>query len=53
LASLKRFNDDVKEVATGFECGLGFDRFDDVKIGDVIEAYRIVETKRTLEQSKQ
>jgi len=53
LASLKRFKDDVKEVATGFECGLGFDRFDDVKIGDVIEAYRIVETKRTLEQSKQ
>ncbi|MBN1541215.1 translation initiation factor IF-2 [candidate division KSB1 bacterium] len=52
LASLKRFKDDAREVATGFECGLGFERFDDVKVGDIIEAYQVVETKRTLEQSK-
>ena len=48
LSSLKRFKDDVKEVATGFECGIGIDRFDDIKVNDIIEAFKIVETKRTL-----
>ena len=48
LASLKRFKDDVREVEQGFECGIGLENFNDVKVGDVIEAYKIVETKRTL-----
>jgi len=39
LASLKRYQDDVKEVKSGFECGLVFDGFDDVAEGDVVEAY--------------
>ena len=42
LASLKRFKDDVAEVKNGFECGIGLDRFQDIKLGDVIEAYRTV-----------
>lgn len=49
LGSLKRFKDDVKEVAKGFECGLNVDRFNDIKVGDVIEAYEEVEVKQTLE----
>ncbi len=49
LASLKRFKDDVKEVERGFECGLGVENFNDIKIGDIIEAYKLVETKRKLE----
>ncbi len=48
LASLKRFKDDMKEVAYGYECGLNFNNFNDIKVGDVIEAYEIVEIKRTL-----
>jgi translation initiation factor IF-2 len=43
FGSLKRFKDDVREVQTGFECGLGLDGFNDVKVGDVIEAYEIQE----------
>ena len=39
LASLKRFKDDVKEVASGFECGLSIEKFNDIKEGDVVEAY--------------
>lgn len=49
LGSLKRFKDDVKEVAKGFECGLNVDRFNDIKVGDVIEAYEQVEVKQTLD----
>jgi len=48
ISSLKRFKDDVKEVASGFECGVGVDRFNDVKVNDIIEAYEVVEEKRTL-----
>lgn len=48
LTSLKRFKDDVREVEQGFECGIGLENFNDVKVGDIIEAYKIVETKRTL-----
>ncbi len=48
LASLKRFKDDVKEVDKGFECGLGLENFNDLKVGDIIEAYKLVETKRKL-----
>ena len=43
ISSLKRFKDDAAEVRQGFECGIGIERFQDVKVGDVIEAYRMVE----------
>lgn len=45
LASLKRFKDDVKEVNTGYECGLGVEKFNDLKEGDIIEAFTIEEIK--------
>lgn len=48
LSSLKRGKDDAKEVITGMECGIGIDKYNDVKPGDVIEAFQIVEIKRTL-----
>lgn len=48
LASLKRFKEDVREVDHGFECGIGLENFNDIKVGDMIEAYKIVETKRKL-----
>lgn len=48
ISSLRRFKDDVREVESGFECGIGLENFNDVKVGDTIEAYRIVESKRKL-----
>jgi translation initiation factor IF-2 len=48
LGSLKRFKDDVKEVATGYECGLNINNFNDIKVGDIIEGYEMVEIKRKL-----
>ncbi|MBN8703331.1 MAG: translation initiation factor IF-2 [Bacteroidetes bacterium] len=48
LGSLKRFKDDVKDVVAGFECGLNIDKFDDVKVGDIIEGYDQVEVKPKL-----
>ena len=45
LDSLKRFKDDVKEVNTGYECGMGFVRYNDIKIGDIVEAYIMEENK--------
>ena len=48
LGSLKRFKDDVKEVTVGMDCGLNIAGYNDVKVGDVIEAYNIVEIKRSL-----
>jgi translation initiation factor IF-2 len=48
LASLKRFKDDVREVRDGFECGIGVENFNDLKVGDLIEAYRIEEIARSL-----
>ena len=48
LASLKRFKDDAKEVVAGQECGLGVENFNDIKDGDVVEAFEMVEIKRTL-----
>ncbi len=48
LASLKRFKDDVKEVASNMECGLTVKNFNDIKVGDIIEAYEEEEVKRTL-----
>ena len=48
LGSLKRFKDDVKEVLTGMDCGLNIQGYNDIKVGDVVEAYTIEEIKRTL-----
>ncbi len=51
LASLKRFKDDVREVKEGLECGIGIENFNDVKVGDRIEAFQLEEIKRTLAAS--
>ena len=48
IGSLRRFKDDVREVQNGFECGIGIENFNDVKVGDVIETYELVETSRTI-----
>jgi translation initiation factor IF-2 len=48
IASLRRFKDDVREVEAGFECGLGLENYNDIKVADIIEAYKIVETLRKL-----
>jgi len=48
LGSLKRFKDDVKEVSSGYECGLSIANFNDIKVGDIIEGYVQEEVKRTL-----
>jgi len=48
LGSLKRFKDDVKEVVKGYECGLDIDKFNDIAIGDIIEAFEEVEVKQKL-----
>lgn len=48
LGSLKRFKDDVKEVAAGYECGLNIENYNDIKVGDIVEAYEQVEIKQTL-----
>lgn len=48
LGSLKRFKDDVKEVVSGYECGLNIVKFDDIKVGDIIEGYEQVEVKAKL-----
>lgn len=50
LSSLKRFKDDVREVSSGYECGMGINNYNDIKVGDVIEGYEITETKRKLTQ---
>jgi translation initiation factor IF-2 len=49
LASLKRFKDDVKEVRAGFECGLNIKNFNDIRVGDVIEGYEIVEIAQKMQ----
>ncbi len=48
LGSLKRFKDDVKEVASGYECGLNIENFNDIKVGDMVESFREVEVKKKL-----
>ena len=48
IASLKRFKDDVREVKEGFECGIGIENFNDIKVNDVIECYRTEQVARTL-----
>lgn len=49
LAALKRFKDDVKEVVQGFECGLSFVNYNDIKVGDIVEAYIVKAVERTIE----
>ena len=48
IGSLRRFKDDAKEVAQGYECGIGLDKFQDIKQGDILEGYTIEEIKRVL-----
>lgn len=49
LKTLKRFKDDVKEVKNNFECGMSFENYDDVKPGDIVEAFELTEIERTLD----
>jgi translation initiation factor IF-2 len=53
IDALKRFKDDAKEVATGYECGISIKNFNDIKVGDEIESYNVVAEKRRLEDSAQ
>jgi translation initiation factor IF-2 len=48
IGTLKRFKDDVREVDSGYECGLNIANYNDIKVGDIIEAYKFIETKKTL-----
>lgn len=48
VGSLRRFKDDVREVLKGYECGIGLENFNDIKVGDVIEAFEMVEEAATL-----
>ena len=48
LDSLKRFKEDVREVLSGYECGISIKNFNDIKVGDIIEAYEQIEVKKTL-----
>lgn len=48
ISSLKRFKEDVREVNSGYECGMGVEKFNDIKVNDIIEAFELVEEKRTL-----
>jgi translation initiation factor IF-2 len=49
ISTLKRFKDDVREVAAGFECGLTLENFEAIEVGDTLEAIQVVETARTLD----
>jgi translation initiation factor IF-2 len=49
IGSLRRFKDDVKEVQSGYECGIGIENYNDVKVSDVIECYEIEEVKPVIE----
>jgi translation initiation factor IF-2 len=48
IASLRRFKDDAREVAAGYECGIGIDGFDDIQVGDQLEVIEVVEIARKL-----
>jgi translation initiation factor IF-2 len=48
IASLRRFKDDVSEVKSGFECGIAFERYHDIKVGDVIEAFTVEKMATTV-----
>jgi len=45
MASLRRFKDDVKEVQSGYECGIGIDGYSDIKDGDIIEVFKVEEVR--------
>jgi translation initiation factor IF-2 len=49
VGSLRRFKDDVREVREGYECGLGLENYNDIKVGDIIEVYEIIEVSQKLE----
>ena len=49
IGSLRRFKDDVKEVKEGFECGIGVENFNDLKVGDTLECYKMESVARTLQ----
>jgi len=49
ISSLKRFQDDVKEVKSGYECGMSVKNFNDIKVGDELETFEVIEEQRTLE----
>lgn len=53
LLSLRRFKDDVREVLTGYECGIGLENFQDIHPGDVIEAFELVQVLRRLAPREQ
>ena len=53
LGSLRRFKDAVREVREGYECGIGIEGYNDIKVGDVMESYEIVEIARALSDSPQ
>ena len=46
ISSLRRFKDDVKEVASGYECGVGLEKFNDIKVGDILEAFIMEQVER-------
>ncbi len=48
IYALRRFKDDVRDVESGYECGISLENFNDIKVGDIIESYKIVEIKRKL-----
>ena len=48
LHTLKRFKDDAKEVASGYECGIAVEGYKDIKEGDILEAFEVVETQRSI-----
>jgi translation initiation factor IF-2 len=48
LAALRRFKDDTREVKEGFDCGISFEGFNDMKVGDQIEAYEVQEVRQSL-----
>jgi translation initiation factor IF-2 len=48
LSTLKRFKDEVKEVQAGQECGMAFEKYEDMRVGDVIECYRVEKVQRSL-----
>jgi len=49
LDSLRRFKDDVRDVTSGYECGIGLENYNDLKVGDLIEAFQVEEIARKLE----
>jgi translation initiation factor IF-2 len=53
VASLRRFKEDVREVAAGYECGVGLESFQDIKVGDVLEAFELEQVTRRLEPKRQ